>query len=92
MDFGISKKTDVTWVEHLMILVLLATSGFPAFMSYRFVNIIFLPYLLNKINRQKEINRNHIRLVILILLIYLFFQVLYAHVSIGGLIESSVFF
>lgn len=92
MDFGISKRTDVTWVEHLMILVLLATSGFPAFMSYRFVNIIFLPYILNKINRQKGINRNHIRLIILILLIYLFVQVLYAHVSIGGLTESILFY
>ena len=92
MDFGISKKTDVTWVEHLMVLVLLATSGFPAFMSYRFVNIVFLPFLLNKINRQKGINRNHIRFIILILLVYLFFQVIYDHVSIAGLTESILFY
>lgn len=92
MDFGISKKTDVKWIEHLMVLLLLATSGFPAFMSYRYVNIIFLPYLLNKINRQEGINRNNIRVTILILLFYLFFQVLYARVTIVGLTESILFY
>lgn len=92
MDFGISRNSDVTWVEHIIVLVLLATSGFPAFMSYRFVNILFLPYLLNKINKQKGINRNHIRLTILILFLYLLFQVLYARVTIVGLTESILFY
>ena len=92
MDFGISRNSDVTWVEHIIVLVLLATSGFPAFMSYRFVNILFLPYLLNKINKQKGINRNHIRVTILILFLYLLFQVLYARVTVVGLTESILFY
>lgn len=92
MDFGISKNFNVTWLEQLMVLVLLVTSGFPAFLSYRFVNIFFLPYLLFEINRRNDVNRNCIIVTIFILLIYLSVQVAFARITIVGLIESILFY
>lgn len=92
MDFGISNNSNITWVDHLMVLTLLATSGFPAFMSYRFVNILFLPFLFNKLGVCNNVSRHRIITTILILLFYLLVQVIFARVTFIGLFESILFY
>lgn len=92
MVSGISNKLNVTWVDYLMVLVLLATSGFPAFMSYRFVNVLFLPYVINKLNNRNFISKKRIRITILILFLYLFIQLLYLRVTYVGFIEGILFY
>lgn len=92
MDFGISNNSNITWVDHLMVLTLLATSGFPAFMSYRFVNILFLPFLFNKLGVCKNVSRSRIIATILVLLLYLLIQVILARVTFIGLFETILFY
>lgn len=92
MDSGISNKFGVTWIEYLMVLVLLATSGFPAFMSYRFINILFLPYVFAKSHKLNNVNKSKIRATFFILFLYLLIQLLYTHVTFVGFIDAILFY